>query len=338
MSTALTDPTKQAFDGKQLQMITDTIMMGADAQEVAFFAEVCKRANLDPFRKQIHAVKRWNSDLKRMVWSYQTGIDGFRAIANRTGTYAGSDEPVFDPQDESAPHPRKASVTVWKLVAGQRVPFSASARWSEYVQTKKDGAPNAMWNKMPYGQLAKCAEALALRKAFPEELSGLHTDEEMEQAESEGPRKTASSFDLERRNFQKEEPPAEPQPQPQAQEPAPVEVEAEVTTDEPALMPVPEPLQEYVNGGWKPVELEGKPLGKLKVSELRSLRIDSPPGFQAQLTATYIDEIRAVFAKAGKSEEEFSEIAEAEKVVPFAVELWTDLELYPDLLKLAKQL
>lgn len=155
--TAIRDYSKDGFfTQEQWQLMTDMIMRGATPPEIAFFGEVCKRVGLDPFKKQIHAVKRWDSDQKRFIWSYQTGIDGYRSIANSCGDYAGSDEPVFVPPDESAPHPRKATVTVWKLVRGQRVPFTASARWEEYVQTTKEGKPNSMWRKMPYGQLAKC--------------------------------------------------------------------------------------------------------------------------------------------------------------------------------------
>jgi hypothetical protein len=81
--------------------------------------------------------------------------------------------------------PYKASVTVYKMVSGQRCAFSASALWDEYCQLAKDGKPTVMWQKMPYLMLAKCAEALALRKAFPAELSGVYTHEEMMQADTE---------------------------------------------------------------------------------------------------------------------------------------------------------
>ena len=268
MSTAIRQVTDaDRFTEEQLRMITDTIMKGATQPEVEFFAEVCKRARLDPFKRQIHAVKRWDGDLKRMVWSYQTGIDGYRAIAQRTGAYAGSDEPAFLPADESTPNPRKATVTVWKIVAGQRVPFTASARWEEYVQTKKDGEANSMWKKMPYGQLAKCAEALALRKAFPEELGGIYTDVEMEQADSEGERGqqvkgTHPGFDLESKPFDKPAPKPAETPAPAAkQEAAPV-VEAEVVE----ALPVPKPIAAFIRGRWKDAmgDIKGKALGEAR--------------------------------------------------------------------------
>jgi hypothetical protein len=94
--------------------------------------------------------------------------------------YAGSDE-SWDEQDGRLV---SATVTVRKVVAGQVCGFTATARFSEYVQTGKDGKPMGLWAKMPHRMLAKCAEALALRKAFPQDLSGLYTAEEMSQADS----------------------------------------------------------------------------------------------------------------------------------------------------------
>ena len=112
------------------------------------------------------------------------GIDGYRSIADRTGLYAGSDDYVFDyiNQDGSiSKEPVKATATVYKLVGGIRCPFVASARMSEYKP--KDVNMQFMWNKMPNLMLGKCSESLALRKAFPNELSGTYTDEEMQQAD-----------------------------------------------------------------------------------------------------------------------------------------------------------
>lgn len=110
----------------------------------------------------------------------QTGIDGYRLIADRTGLYAGNDDAIYEGKDDS--HPIKATVTVRKIVHGEARAFTASARWSEYAQSF-NGKPADMWKKFPYLMLAKCAEALALRKAFPQELSGLYTHEEMQQAD-----------------------------------------------------------------------------------------------------------------------------------------------------------
>lgn len=180
MSTELV---RREFTGEEIDLVKQTICRGATDTELALFLQQCKRTGLDPFSRQIHAVKRWDATAGREVMSIQTGIDGFRLIAERTGKYAGNDDPVFDRED--APHPNKATVTVWKIVDGLRVPFSRSARWSEFVQTKKGGEVTRFWSKMPYLMLGKVAEALALRAAFPQELSGLYTSDEMQQADDE---------------------------------------------------------------------------------------------------------------------------------------------------------
>jgi phage recombination protein Bet len=164
----------------QVKLIKDTICAGSTDDEFKLFLYTAKRTGLDPLVRQIHAVKRWSSELKREAMAIQVGIDGYRVIAERTGTYAGQDAPVYtftkDFELESA------TITVYRLVAGMRVGFSAAAFYEEYVQTIKDGGANRMWSKMPRVMLAKCAEALAMRKAFPNDLSGIYTDDEMSQA------------------------------------------------------------------------------------------------------------------------------------------------------------
>lgn len=168
------------FDAAKLDLIKRTVAKGATQDEFELFLHACKRTGLDPLMKQIHAIKRWNAVEQRETMAIQTGIDGYRLVADRTGKYAGSDDPIFEEKDG---RPVKATVTVWKMVEGQRVPFTASARWEEYAQKKKDGSVTSFWQRMPYGQLGKCAESLALRKAFPAELSGVYTHEEMQQAD-----------------------------------------------------------------------------------------------------------------------------------------------------------
>jgi phage recombination protein Bet len=182
MTTAVAKAEPNGFSEEQVGLLKRTICKGATDDEFLLFVSQCKRTGLDPFSRQIHAVKRWDSQSQREVMTIQTGIDGYRLIADRTGLYAGNDEPKYDTED--ADHPNKATVTVWKIVAGQRVPFTRSARWEEFKQTKKDGTLTRFWKTMPYLMLGKVAEALALRAAFPQELSGIYTNEEMEQADS----------------------------------------------------------------------------------------------------------------------------------------------------------
>ena len=172
---ALAGDTSLVLDTERMELLRKTIANGAPQLEFEMFVADCNRRGLDPFAKQTYLIKRGNR------WQQQTSIDGYRLIADRTGKYAGSDEPVFDTED--AGHPNKATVTVWKIVNGQRCPFTASARWTEHVALF-NGKPGDTWERMPYLMLAKCAESAALRKTFPQELSGLYTNEEMQQADN----------------------------------------------------------------------------------------------------------------------------------------------------------
>lgn len=155
-------------DEEKKALIRRTFANGAPELEFEMFIAICNRTGLDPFAKQIYFIQRGGK------WSPQTSIDGMRLIADRTGAYAGSDDPVYAEVNDK---PSKATVTVYKMVQGQRCSFSATARWAEYAQER-----SPMWGKMPYLMLGKCAESLALRKAFPQELSGLYSREEMDQA------------------------------------------------------------------------------------------------------------------------------------------------------------
>lgn len=166
-----------------LKLVKDQIMsQKLSTEDFNLFLYICKRTGLDPLTKQIHAVPHWSTTLGKYVMTVISGIDGFRLVGQRTGTYAGQDDVVYDPADESLTNPKKATVTVYKMIGGTRVPFTATARWNEYVKLSKEGKVDGQWSKMPYLMLGKCAEALALRKAFPNELSGVYTPEEMEQA------------------------------------------------------------------------------------------------------------------------------------------------------------
>lgn len=171
MSNLVLKTPSEIIDSEQLEILKNQYSRDLNELEFRAFIHVCRSTNLDPLRKQIYAVKR---DGKMVV---QTGIDGFRAIAFRTQQYAGRDETQFDYDKDKL---IRAKVTVYKLLGGLRCPFTATANWDEYYPGEKLGF---MWRKMPEVMLGKCAEAQALRMAFPEELSGLYSDTEMQQAD-----------------------------------------------------------------------------------------------------------------------------------------------------------
>lgn len=190
------------FTRDQIELIKRTVADGTTDDELALFLYQAKRTGLDPLAKQIHCVKRGGK------MAIQTAIDGFRLTAERTGLYAGNDDTTFEGGDEAkGTPPVKATHTVWKMIGGARVSFTATARWLEYFPG--DNSQGFMWKKMPFHMLGKCAEALAFRKAFPAELSGVYTDDEMDQADTGG--------DVTPRNATGQRPATQGQPIPRGQ-------------------------------------------------------------------------------------------------------------------------
>lgn len=174
-----------ALSSEQESLIRDMYGNGASETEFRVFLEVCRARRLNPLTKQIHFVSRYDSDKSRNVWSAQVSIDGLRAIAERTGKYDGQDEPEFEYEGKDRSLVL-AKVKVYRKDWSR--PAVGVARFSEYAQRKRDGGLTHMWATKGHIMIAKCAEALALRKAFPEDLSGLYVDEEMgdpQQAQNE---------------------------------------------------------------------------------------------------------------------------------------------------------
>lgn len=193
------------MSGKQLDLIRRTVASDCNVTEFDLFCEVARRVGLDPFRKQIYAVV-YNKDSDKRKMAIITGIDGFRAVADRSGKYRPDenepqifyDETLKDPQTNPLGIER-AVVTVHKFGPdGQWYPLKGVAHWSEFAPLKEIWAfdkeankkrpsgvfelPEGNWRKMARVMICKCAEAQAIRKGWPEDLSGIYAPEEMERA------------------------------------------------------------------------------------------------------------------------------------------------------------
>jgi phage recombination protein Bet len=159
---------------EQAQLISTTIAPGCSNDELRLFAYACQRTGLDPFSKQIYAIKRGGK------MTIQAGIDGLRSIAERTGQLDGSisewcgDDGIWTDVWLGSKPPAAAKTTIWRKGASHA--FTGVARFQDY------NAGQGLWSKMGATMIAKCSEALALRKAFPADLSGVYSTDEMDQA------------------------------------------------------------------------------------------------------------------------------------------------------------
>ena len=198
MSTVLAVSTEQKeWDSAQVAALRQLGLADAPKGDLALFLHYAQRTGLDPFSRQLYMIGRYDSRSGGNRYTIQSSIDGLRIIAQRSGEYAGQTEPLWCGPDgawrdvwlEPTP-PAAAKIGVYRV--GFTEPLYAVATLTSYLPTDKNGRPTGLWAKMPDVMLAKVAEALALRKAFPNDLSGIYTSEEMEQADVKaGPVPTA---------------------------------------------------------------------------------------------------------------------------------------------------
>lgn len=192
------------LDAATWRVLVDQIFPSAKTKEAVLMAlSYCKSRNLDIMKRPVHIVPMYSKVQKRMVETVWPGIAEVRTTASRTKSYAGMDPIEFGPEKTETfegivtkydqqgneigtekskvtiTFPMWASCTVYRVVGGHRVAFNAKVFWLEACAREKSGVPNAMWQKRPYGQLDKCVEAAALRRAFPEELGNEYTADEM---------------------------------------------------------------------------------------------------------------------------------------------------------------
>jgi phage recombination protein Bet len=180
METTLTKSGNQiAFTDDQVALIKKQIAPKATNDELQLFLYQAKRTGLDPLTRQIYCIHRFDKQSNGLKMAVQTSIDGFRVVAERSGDYGGQDEPDFVEKDGKL---IACKVPVYKFRGDIRYQASVGvAYWDEYVPAP---GQDRMWRKMPHVMLSKVAEAVALRKAFPQDLSGLYTNDEMQQADS----------------------------------------------------------------------------------------------------------------------------------------------------------
>lgn len=176
-------PDQGKFDDTQRAALESLGIAEAPEGDQQLFLHVAQRSGLDPFAKQIYLIPRWDGKAQRNKWTIQTSIDGLRVIRDRIGKFEGlttewcGQDGVWRDVWLSKDKPAAARVSVY--VKGFQVPVRGIALWREYAQTLKSGDLTAMWAGKSTVMIAKCAEAIAYRQAFPQDFSGLYVAEEM---------------------------------------------------------------------------------------------------------------------------------------------------------------
>ena len=218
----------------QLDLVKRTVAKDCNRDEFDMFMAVCRRVGLDPFRRQIHSVIYNKDKPEKRQMVLITGIDGFRAVAARAGNYRPDENPAEYEYDESLKDParnprgivravvrpwKQGSDGLWHQLAGEAyweefAPLVEGGKWENTGETWANGKPkktfvgngtytldkkNDFWRRMPNLMLAKCAEAQALRKGWPEDLSGIYASEEMHRTDAQNASDELEDFEKQKR-------------------------------------------------------------------------------------------------------------------------------------------
>lgn len=176
---------REEFSRQQVELIRQTLMPGANDNELALYLEYAKRTGLDPFAKQLIPIRTWDRDNNRYRWEFMAGIDGLRLVAQRTGDYDGFEGPFFrgkggewtDFWDGDGP-PAECKFIVYRKGAARG--FPGRVKYTEFVRKNRKGEVYGPWLTQPEHMLRIRAESHALRAAFPRETSGLYLREDGE--------------------------------------------------------------------------------------------------------------------------------------------------------------
>lgn len=189
---------RYGVDRSGWKALTEAVFPNAKTVDSIVMAlSYCKARKLDPFKRPVHIVPMWSATERKLVETVWPGVSEIRTTAFRTGQFAGMDAAVFgeeiteqlvgrdDKGNErkvAVTYPRSCQITLYRMLNGQRCAFVGPVvYWKEsYGRWKNTEAPNDMWAKRPYGQIEKCAEAGAIRRAFPEEVGNDLSAEEMD--------------------------------------------------------------------------------------------------------------------------------------------------------------
>lgn len=190
------------IDRGQWTALVESVFPTAKSPEAVIMAlSYCSARKLDIFKKPVHIVPMWDSAKRDYVETVWPSINEVRTTAFRTKQYAGCNEAEFGEditltfsgrtKEGNSWVDKEVTLTVpeWCRITVCRLDATGTPRnyvgpktyWKEsYATSGKSELPNQMWSKRSRGQLEKCAEAAALRKAFPEEVGDMITAEEME--------------------------------------------------------------------------------------------------------------------------------------------------------------